>query len=361
MSIFSAAMSQPNQRVAIIRGVRTPFAKSGTLYARLTALDLGKFAVTELIERSGIDPKEVQEVVYGNVIPSVKAPNIAREIVLGTGLPRSIPGYTVGKACASANQAITSASDMIFRGYADTVVVPAAQCFRFPPQLSDAEAAAIPVNYMTAALGLYRMSALAPGETVLIHNAGGGVGIAAIQLARLRRATVIGTASAAKHDALRAFGVEHAIDYRTADVAEEVKRITRGRGVDVIMDPIGGKSFLDSYRLLAPLGRLVMFGLSAAAPGERRSLWHAFKAWRATPRFDPLSMINRNRGVFGLHIGHLWSEHAQLVPLMQMLQKELEAGRLRPVVAKTFPLDQAAEAHRYIQSRANIGKVVLTT
>ena len=248
-----------------------------------------------------------------------------------------------------------------FGGYADTVVVPAAQCFRFPPQLSDAEAAAIPVNYMTAALGLYRMSALAPGETVLIHNAGGGVGIAAIQLARLRRATVIGTASAAKHDALRAFGVEHAIDYRTADVAEEVKRITRGRGVDVIMDPIGGKSFLDSYRLLAPLGRLVMFGLSAAAPGERRSLWHAFKAWRATPRFDPLSMINRNRGVFGLHIGHLWSEQAQLVPLMQMLQKELEAGRLRPVVAKTFPLDQAAEAHRYIQSRANIGKVVLTT
>lgn len=135
MSIFSAAMSQPNQRVAIIRGVRTPFAKSGTLYARLTALDLGKFAVTELIERSGIDPKEVQEVVYGNVIPSVKAPNIAREIVLGTGLPRSIPGYTVGKACASANQAITAASDMIFRGYADTVVAGGAESLSDVPIL----------------------------------------------------------------------------------------------------------------------------------------------------------------------------------------------------------------------------------
>ncbi len=128
-------MSQPNQRVAIIRGVRTPFAKSGTLYARLTALDLGKFAVTELIERSGIDPKEVQEVVYGNVIPSVKAPNIAREIVLGTGLPRSIPGYTVGKACASANQAITAASDMIFRGYADTVVAGGAESLSDVPVL----------------------------------------------------------------------------------------------------------------------------------------------------------------------------------------------------------------------------------
>src|SRR5688572_20193567 len=115
-------MSQQTPRVAIIRGVRTPFAKPGTLYARLTALDLGKLAVTELIERSGIDPNSVQEVVFGNVIPSVKAPNIAREIVLGTGLPRQIPGYTVGKACASANQAIAAASDMIYRGYADTVV-----------------------------------------------------------------------------------------------------------------------------------------------------------------------------------------------------------------------------------------------
>ena len=111
----------PN-RVAIVRGLRTPFAKSGTHYARLTALDLGKMVVAELVERSGIDPKGVQEVVFGNVIPSVKAPNIAREIVLGTGLPRKIPGYTVGKACASANQAIAAAGDMIYRGYADTVI-----------------------------------------------------------------------------------------------------------------------------------------------------------------------------------------------------------------------------------------------
>src|SRR6266550_8723810 len=109
-------------RAAIVRGLRTPFAKSGTHFARLSALDLGKMVVAELIERSGIDPAQVQEVVFGNVIPSVKAPNIAREIVLGTGLPRKIPGYTVGKACASANQAIASAADMIFRGYADTVI-----------------------------------------------------------------------------------------------------------------------------------------------------------------------------------------------------------------------------------------------
>lgn len=120
-------MWQYTPRVAVIRGVRTPFAKSGTHYARLTALDLGKLAVTELIERSGVDAGDVQEVVFGNVIPSVKAPNIAREIVLGTGLPRKIPGYTVGKACTSANQAITAASDMILRGYADTVIAGGAE------------------------------------------------------------------------------------------------------------------------------------------------------------------------------------------------------------------------------------------
>jgi NADPH:quinone reductase-like Zn-dependent oxidoreductase len=248
-----------------------------------------------------------------------------------------------------------------FGGYADTVVVRADHAFHFPDELSDSEAAAVPVNYLTASLALYRMAALASGETVLVQNAGGGVGIAATQLARLRRATVIGTASAFKHDALRSFGVDHAIDYRHANVADEVKKLTHDRGVDVILDPIGGRSFTSSYRMLAPLGRLIIFGLSAAAPGERRNIWHAFQAWFSTPRFNPLSLINRNRGVFGLHIGHLWDERRQLAPLMEMLISELRAERLKPVVARTFPLERAADAHRFIQSRQNIGKVVLTT
>ena len=267
-------------------------------------------------------------------------------------LGRTVVGFTAGDRVLALTR---------FGGYADTVVVPASQAFHFPDELSDSEAAAVPVNYLTAALALYRMAALSPGETVLVHNAGGGVGVAATQLARLRRAVVIGTASAFKHEALRRFGVDHAIDYRHANVAEEVSRITRGRGVDVILDPIGGRSFTESYRMLAPLGRLVILGLSAAAPGERRSTWRAFQAWYSTPRFNPMSLINRNRGVFGLHIGHLWDEHRQLAPMMAMLISELHAGRLTPVVARTFPLERAADAHRFIQSRANIGKVVLTT
>jgi synaptic vesicle membrane protein VAT-1 len=282
--------------------------------------------------------------------------------------PPVVVGYEVAGYIDAIGQALTgfSEGDRVvaltrFGGYADTVVVPAQHVFHFPDRLSDAEAAAVPVNYLTAALALYRLAAVAAGETVLVHNAGGGVGIAATQLARLRRATVIGTASAGKHAALHTFGVDHAIDYRVADVAAEVKRITKGRGVDVILDPIGGRSFTSSYRMLAPLGRLVIFGLSAAAPGERRSLMRAFRAWWATPRFDPLSLINRNRGVFGLHVGHLWEERRQLTSIMEMLVSELDAGRLNPVVARTFPLERTADAHRFIQARQNIGKVVLTT
>jgi NADPH:quinone reductase-like Zn-dependent oxidoreductase len=282
--------------------------------------------------------------------------------------PPMVVGYEVAGKIDAVGRAVVgfSEGDRVialtrFGGYADAVVVPASQAFHFPDDLSDSEAAAVPVNYLTASLALYRMAALAPGETVLVHNAGGGVGIAATQLARLRRATVIGTASAFKHDALRSFGIDHAIDYRHANVAEEVRKLTHGRGVDVILDPIGGRSFTDSYRMLAPLGRLVIFGLSAAAPGERRNTWRAFQAWMATPRFNPMSLINRNRGVFGLHIGHLWEERRQLAGLMEMLISELHAGRLTPVVARTFPLESAADAHRFIQSRSNIGKVVLTT
>jgi NADPH:quinone reductase-like Zn-dependent oxidoreductase len=248
-----------------------------------------------------------------------------------------------------------------FGGYADTVVVPSRQAFHFPDGLSDSEAAAVPVNYLTASLALYRMAALAPGETVLVHNAGGGVGVAATQLARLRRATVIGTASALKHDALRRFGVDHVIDYRHANVAAEVKKITRGRGADVILDPVGGRSFAESYRMLAPLGRLVVFGLSAAAAGERQNRLRALHTWLTTPSFNPMSLINRNHGVFGLHMGHLWDDPRALAPLMEMLMNELRAERLTPVVAKSFPLEAAADAHRFIQSRQNIGKVVLTT
>lgn len=115
------------RRVAIVAGCRTPFARSRTAFQNLTAIDLGTLAVREVLDRANLKPEEVDEVVYGTVVPSVTAPNIAREVTLGAGVPADVPAFTVSRACASANQAITSAADQIARGYADVVVAGGAE------------------------------------------------------------------------------------------------------------------------------------------------------------------------------------------------------------------------------------------
>jgi acetyl-CoA acyltransferase len=174
-------MSNSTSRVAVIRGVRTPFAKSLTHYARLTALDLGKMAVTELVERTGIDPNDVQELIFGNVIPSVKAPNIAREIVLGTGLPKKIPAHTVNKACDSAAQAITSGADLIFRGYADTVIAGGSESLSDVPilysrNMTEAFMGASKAKSVGAKLGAFkkvRLKDLAPDAPAIAESTTG--------------------------------------------------------------------------------------------------------------------------------------------------------------------------------------------
>lgn len=123
------------RRVAIIDGVRTPFAKANTFYKEMTAIDLGIIAVREAWQRAGLDPKEVDEVVYGTVVHSVVAPNIAREVTLGSGLPATVPAHTVSRACASANQAITNAAESISRGYADVVIAGGAEVLSDVPML----------------------------------------------------------------------------------------------------------------------------------------------------------------------------------------------------------------------------------
>jgi NADPH:quinone reductase-like Zn-dependent oxidoreductase len=246
-----------------------------------------------------------------------------------------------------------------FGGYSDTVVTSEEFTYVPPTRLSDVEAAAVLVTYLTAAVALYRMAAVEAGEVVLVHGAAGGVGTAAIQLARLRNVRVIGTASASKHEAVLRFGAEHCIDYTRENVKARVMALTNGRGVDVVLDPIGGWRLRESYALLAPLGRLVTFGVSDAV-GSRRNLWRAAKMLVRSPAFWPISLMNHNRGVFGLNLGRLWTEAAKLQPIAELLIAELESGRLQPIIARTFPLEEAAAAHRFMHERANIGKVVLT-
>jgi len=248
-----------------------------------------------------------------------------------------------------------------FNGYAELVVVPAHQVVPLPDGMTFEQGAAVPVNYLTALLMLENIAHVGRGERVLVHGAAGGVGRAAVQLARIHGAEVIGTASASKHAALRDAGVAHAIDYRTGDFETEVRRLTGGRGVDVVLDPIGGENLRKSYRVLAPLGRLVAFGFSSSAPGTSRSIPTALWQLIRMPRFSPISLMNDNRVVAGVNLGHLWGEAALLRTGLTRLLEYYRAGQIDPTVGRTFPLVDAAAAHAYMQGRQNIGKVVLTT
>lgn len=245
-----------------------------------------------------------------------------------------------------------------FGGYAEAVAVPAAQVFPMPETMTFEEAAAIPVNYLTAVLMLYRFGNARAGDQVLVHAAAGGVGMAAIQLCNAVGAEVIGTASSSKHEALRAAGVKHCIDYRTEDFEEGVRRVTNGRGVDIVLDATG--AFRKSYRCLAPLGRLVCFGLSSASAGTEPNKLRALMSVLALPFFHPIKLMNDNKAVIGVNLGHLWDH----IPMLRREMTTLLAGygtTITPVVGRTFPLVQAAAAHRYMQERQNVGKVVLTS
>jgi NADPH:quinone reductase-like Zn-dependent oxidoreductase len=248
-----------------------------------------------------------------------------------------------------------------FGGYADIVCVPLNQVFIRPAGMSALEAAAIPVNYFTAWQLVVVMGGLKADDTVLIHSAGGGLGIAATQIARHLGARVIGTASAGKHAELRALGVDHLIDYRTEDFEARTREITNGRGVELILDAVGGDSWKKGYRLLAPTGRLGMFGVSAAVTGKGRNMLAMLSVVANMPwfQFNPLSLMNANKGVFGVNLGHMWGELDRQRGWADRLLELWAQGAIKPKIARSFRFAEAPQAHHFIQDRGNIGKVLL--
>jgi synaptic vesicle membrane protein VAT-1 len=279
-----------------------------------------------------------------------------------------VPGYEVGGRVDAVGSGVDGSwmgRDVLaatrFGGYADTVCVPTGQVFARPADMSAMEGAAIPVNYFTAWMLVVVMGGLKTGETVLVHSAGGGVGIAATQIAKHIGARVIGTASASKHAELRALGVDHLIDYRTEDFETRTREITGGRGVELVLDAVGGKSWKKGYRVLAPTGRLGMFGLSAAATGKNRNVLSMLSAVANMPwlQFNPLSLMNANKGVFGVNLGHMWGELDRQRGWAERLMELWTQGVVKPKIAKTFRFDEAPAAHQYIADRKNTGKVLL--
>jgi NADPH:quinone reductase-like Zn-dependent oxidoreductase len=245
-----------------------------------------------------------------------------------------------------------------FGGYTDVIALKTDQVYRMPAKMTFEQGAALPVVYMTAHNMMLWTGNLRPGSTVLVHSAAGGVGLAAIDIAKTRGCTIIGTASPGKHDFLRARGCQHPID-STGDYAPAVRAIVGDRGVDLILDPVGGESWTKGYDLLAPCGRLVAFGMSAVSSGKRRSLVHAAMQVMRVKRYNPMNLMGDNKTVGGTNMGHLFDRLDLLRPQLEALLAMYEAGQIAPTVAKTFRFDEAPAAHHYLHDRKAIGKVLL--
>jgi NADPH:quinone reductase-like Zn-dependent oxidoreductase len=245
-----------------------------------------------------------------------------------------------------------------FGGQAEQVVVSARTALPLPSDWTLEQGAAFPVVYLTAHHMLVYVGAARPGETVLVHAAAGGVGLAVAELGKILGLRIIGLASPGKHDVLRTYGVEP-IDGRAANWAEAA-RAHAPHGFDIVLNGVGGASWRAGYRMLAPAGRLICYGASEISVGLRRNplavIWKAIR-W---PRFGVLHLMNSNRAVAGVNLGHLWSLERILMPQLEALLRYTALGQIRPRVDRSFPLDEAAAAHRYIHERRNIGKVVLT-
>ena len=251
---------------------------------------------------------------------------------------------------------------MRYGGYAHDVIVPAENLFRYPASLSPVQAAAIPVAFLTAWVCLFEAARARAGETVLILGAAGGVGTAAVQLACDAGLRVIGTAGT---ESKRAFvtaqlGAEVCFDAHD-DWESGVRHLVGERAIDVALDPVGGRATASCQRLLAPLGRVVFYGLSSALPARRRSWPRALLALLKTPRFHPLSLVEANRGIMGVHLLHLQQKESILRPALSTIMQRIEQGRLKPIIDRVFPLteDGAAAAHEHVHQRRSLGKVVL--
>ncbi len=286
--------------------------------------------------------------------------------------PPSVVGYEVAGDVESVGEGVDSVKvgDKVmagtrFGGQASLVTVPEDQAIPLPDGWSYEQGAAFPVNYATSYVALVMMGGLREGERVLVHGAGGGVGISAIQIARSRKAEIFGTASASKHEAIEEQGVEHAIDYRTQDFEQEIRRITGGEGVDVIMDATGPTNFRKDYRLLRQGGRLIMYGLSEASTETGRDMRKLLSSlarmpFATVPWWKSLQLMSENKGTFGLNM-LAWQDREGLNRVLEAIGRELEEGTIsiEPVVAEAFPFDRAGDAHRFIGERRNVGKVVL--
>jgi NADPH:quinone reductase-like Zn-dependent oxidoreductase len=321
-----------------VRESADPTPKEGEVRVRVRAAGLN-FA--EVMARKGLYPDAPKP-------PLVAGYEVAGVIdAVGTGVKERSVGQRV-------------AALVRFGGHADVVCVPEAQTFLMPDAMTFEEGAALPVNYLTAYHMLFQVFRVKPGDKVLVHMAAGGVGTAVLQLCRnLEGVTTIGTASASKHDYVRSHGCDHVIDYRTKDYVKEVNALTNGRGVDVVLDALGGPDWKKNYDLLRPSGMLIAFGWANMSTGSTRNLFKVLGQLTTIPKWSPIGLMDANKGVAGVNLGHLWGELEMLRAQGEALVEMYAQGKIKPHVDESFSFADAAKAHEKLESGKSVGKVVL--
>ena len=291
------------------------------------------------VQAAGVNRPDVQQRLGVYPPPPGASPIIGLEVageVVACGA--AVAGLAVGEhVCGLANGG----------GYAEYCAVPATQCLPWPAGYDAVRAAALPETYFTVWANLFGHGRLAAGETALVHGGTSGIGVTAIQLAREFGATIYATAgSAEKCAACVKLGAAAAIDYKSQEFVAEVKRLTDGRGVDVILDMVGASYFGRNLRCLAMDGRLVLI---------------AFLGGSKTDAVDLVPIMTRRLTVTGstMRPRTAAQKAAIATALREKVWPVLEAGRAGPVIHATFPLDQAAEAHRLMETSTHIGKIML--
>jgi NADPH:quinone reductase len=283
----------------------------------------------------------------GCVLIDVEAISIeGGDLLARAGSPPSAPHIVGYLAAGTVVEVGAGVEDRAAGSHASKRAVPAMSTWPIPEGLDAAPAACVPVAFGTAQECLFTAGNLEAGQTALIHAGAGGVGMAAVQLAKQAGATVISTASSdEKLERLKEFGLDHGINYASENFVERTRELTDGRGADVILDSVGGQNLVDSIGALAYRGTLVSVGVAGRAGStvEARDLW---------------AQNNALRGVFlG---GALLTEYPRVHALIADLFERVASGEVRVEIARTFPLAEATAAHAYIESRQAFGRVVMT-
>jgi NADPH2:quinone reductase len=294
------------------------------------------------VRASGVNRPDVLQRTGNYPVPpgasDIPGLEIAGEIISGDAGAMQAAGLRVGdRVCAL----------VAGGGYAELCVAPVGQCLPVPQGLSDAEAASLPETFFTVWSNVFDRARLAAGETLLVQGGTSGIGVTAIQLAKAMGATVIATAgSDAKCDACRSIGADHAINYKAQDFAEEARRLTGGKGVDVILDMVAGSYVAREVECLAEDGRLVIIAVQGGVKAEFNAGLVLRKRLQVTG-----STLRPRPVAFKAAIAD--ALRAKVWPL-------LESGKVKPILHSTFPAAQAAASHALMETNQHIGKIVLT-